>query len=674
MKLLPRCACLTALLVFAGPLHADESTRAKSLDGLLASLAKVRTYHEVALAADGRRIAWAESLPAHGDQPARGSAIFIADTSAPDVQPRRITAGDGHSAHVEHGLAWSPNGRRLAFLSDADSKGQLQLYLAAPKGGKPEKVTGVSGTLAQPRWSPDGRHVAVLFTEGTAGAAGPTAPAAPEVGEIGTSVAAQRLCLIDPTAGRLRPLSPPNLHVYEYDWSPDGKRLVVVAAPPPGDDNWYIASLYTLAVDSGEARLLLKPTMQIGGPRWSPDGKSVAFIGGLMSDEGETGGDVYVVAAAGGAARNLTPGLKASASWLAWPADPERIVFAEHLNGGTGVAEVDPASGRVRQLWSGEETIAADGWAPALSLSRDGKLSALVRQSFTHPPEVWAGPVGAWKQVTRANRDCRPAWGEARSLHWKSDDWDIQGWLVCPRDYDPRRRYPLVVSVHGGPASSRRPAWPGTFFDLAVLTQAGYFVLFPNPRGSYGQGEAFTRANVKDFGHGDLRDILAGVDEVQRVAPVDGGRVGIAGWSYGGYMTMWAVTQTGRFRAAVAGAGIANWQSYYGQNGIDQWLLPYFGASVYDDPAVYARSSPIECIKRVRTPTLVLVGERDAECPAAQSREFWHALRTLHVPTQLIIYPGEGHGIRRVDHRRDILRRTVAWLDRYLQPPGDAGK
>ena len=164
----------------------------------------------------------------------------------------------------------------------------------------------------------------------------------------------------------------------------------------------------------------------------------------------------------------------------------------------------------------------------------------------------------------------------------------------------------------------------------------------PNPRGSFGRGERFTRANVKDFGYGDLRDILGGVDEVVRTRPVDGERLGITGWSYGGYMTMWAVTQTGRFGAAVAGAGICNWQSYYGQNGIDQWMIPFFGASVYDDPAVYARSSPITFIKQVKTPTLILVGERDVECPVPQSQEFYHALKTLGVATQDGGLPGRG--------------------------------
>jgi dipeptidyl aminopeptidase/acylaminoacyl peptidase len=192
----------------------------------------------------------------------------------------------------------------------------------------------------------------------------------------------------------------------------------------------------------------------------------------------------------------------------------------------------------------------------------------------------------------------------------------------------------------------------------------------PNPRGSYGSGEAFTRANVKDFGGGDFRDILAGVNESLSVAPIDADRVGITGWSYGGYMTMWAVTQTDRFRAAMAGAGLSNFQSYYGENKIDKWMIPYFGASVYDDPAVYAKSSAINFIKQARTPTLVVVGDRDGECPAPQSYEFWHALRDEHVPTQLVVYPNEGHGFVDPAHRRDVMERAVDWFAKYL-PAGN---
>jgi dipeptidyl aminopeptidase/acylaminoacyl peptidase len=220
----------------------------------------------------------------------------------------------------------------------------------------------------------------------------------------------------------------------------------------------------------------------------------------------------------------------------------------------------------------------------------------------------------------------------------------------------------MVVLVHGGPASAHKPGWPRV---AGVLASQGFYVLMPNPRGSYGQGEAFTRGNVKDFGYGDLRDILGGIDAAAAAAPVDPARCGLYGWSYGGYMAMWAVTQTRRFRAAVAGAGIVNWQSYYGQNRIDRWMIPYFGASVYDDPWIYARSSPISFIKSVRTPTLVLQGERDAEVPAPQAYEFWHALKTLGVETQLVIYPDAGHHLGAASDL-DRSQRIVDWFRKYL--------
>jgi dipeptidyl aminopeptidase/acylaminoacyl peptidase len=229
----------------------------------------------------------------------------------------------------------------------------------------------------------------------------------------------------------------------------------------------------------------------------------------------------------------------------------------------------------------------------------------------------------------------------------------------------------MIVEVHGGPAGVVRASWARPGLPLQLFSEQGYFVFMPNPRGSYGQGEDFTRANVQDFGHGDLDDILAGVDAVLQSYPVDDKRIGIAGWSYGGYMTMWTVTQTHRFRAAFAGAGIANWQSYYGENGIDQWMIPYFGASVYEDPAVYAKSSPINFIKNVQTPTLIIVGDRDEECPPPQSYEFWHALKTLGVKTEFVLYPGEGHGFHDPTHIRDRFQRILQWFNENM--PASAG-
>jgi len=480
----------------------------------------------------------------------------------------------------------------------------------------------------------------------------------PDAGVVEEKIEEQRIAIVDVATGRVRTVSPGNLYVYDYDWSPDGRRFCAEAAEGSGTNNYWIAQLYTVAVDTGLAHSVWKPPLQIACPRFSPDGKTIAVIHGLMSDEGSTGGDIYAVPLAGGEPKNLTPAMKASATALLWRPSGE-ILFTEHVDGNFGVGSVDPASGAIATLWSGPQVLGS------FAAARRGPASAAIVQSFQSPPEVQAGPIGAWKPLTKENAAQTPFWGEARSIHWDNGAMRVQGWLLPPKNVEPGRRYPMVVGVHGGPSSASTPSWPTRW--NAVLPSQGYFLFLPNPRGSYGQGEAFTRGNVKDFGHGDFDDIVKGVDEVVKVAPVDTDRIGIAGWSYGGYMTMWAVTRTNRFKAAVAGAGIVNWQSYYGQNRIDRWMVPFFGASVYEDPEVYARSSPITYIKNVKTPTLVLHGDRDSEVPTPQGYEFWHALKTLGVPTSLVVYENEGHGISGREHQRDIERRVVAWFDRYLK-------
>ncbi len=632
-----------------------------SLDATLDSLAGAHGIRQVAISPDGQRVAWVESS---GPSP---HGIFVCSLASPTSTRRRTTAGSGDDASDEREIAWSPDSRQLAFLSNAQTPDQLQLYVAKVAGGEARKLTDLKGSLDGPSWSPDGKTLAVLFTENAPRLPGPLEPMPLPSGVIGGKIYEQRLTTVDVATGRVRQLSPPDLYVYEYDWSPDGKKFVMTAAHGAGDGNWYVAEIYTLQADSGEMKTLYKPAQQIAVPRWSPDGSSIAFIGGLMSDEGSTGGDVYLLPATGGAARNLTPGLAASVSGLVWRPGGDEILLLESVEGVTSIATLGVRDGKVTPPWNGPETSSPGWWNHAPSVASDGKTCAILRESFSNPPEVWAGPVGAWQQITTSHHAERANWGKAESIHWANEGLKMQGWLIYPQDYDPARRYPLLVEVHGGPGAMVRPSWPTAFFDFTLYSHYGYFVLRPNPRGSFGQGEAFTRANVKDFGYGDLRDVLAGVDYVVKHFPVDNNRVGIGGWSYGGYMTMWAVTQTLRFQAAVAGAGTANWQSYYGENDIDQWLIPFFGASVYDDPAVYAKSSPMTFIKNAKTPTLIVVGDRDGECPTPQSFEFWHALETLGVENQFVVYPNEGHSIHDRMHRHDIMQRTLEWYDRHLK-------
>jgi dipeptidyl aminopeptidase/acylaminoacyl peptidase len=639
-----------------GPREAPArvETAAAALDATLAALERVREFRDVALAPDGRRVAYTEKVE---DADADGlGRVWLADLDG--GRTRRISAGK-RALRRERGAAFSPDGRRLAFLSDAARPGQLQLYVAPVAGGPARRLTGVRGQIDRPRWSPDGQSIALLYAAGSEHEAGALVAHPRDVGVVAERLETQRLAVVDATSGALREVSPEGLYVYDYDWAPDGARFAAEAVYGSGTNDYWIAELFVVEVATGRARSLWKPPLQIAEPRFAPAGKSIAVIHGLMSDEGSNGGDVWLVPLDGGAARNLTPGLAASAKSLHWLASGE-VLFSAHVDGGFGLGRVSPAGGAPELLWSGAETHAHLAVAPGSA------ATALVRHSFARAPEVWAGAPGQWNQVSRLNDGALAPWGGARGLHWTSDGRSVQGWLLPPPKVDPQRRYPLVVVVHGGPAGAHSAAWPSRW--SAVLPGQGYFVLLPNPRGSLGFGAEFAQANVKDFGHGDLRDILAGVDAALAAAPIDPGRVGVVGWSYGGYMAMWAPTQTARFKAAVAGAGIANWQSYYGQNRIDRWMIPFFGASVYDDLEVYARSSPITFIKRHKTPTLVLHGERDSEVPAPQGYEMWHALKALGVPTQLVIYPDEGHRIARREHRRDIQKRTLDWLARWLTP------
>ncbi len=625
---------------------------------MLNELASVRQFTQVAISPDAKHAAWIEEQIVNRIDTGK-STIFTLDLRA-GAAPVRISATPAAS---DREIAWSPDSKSVAFLSDREKKGQMQLYVAS--GGRTRKLTTLTGYLTDPEWSPDGTKLAVLFAENAPGGGGPLEAEPVETGVIGGEIHNQRLTIIDVASATAKQISPTDMNVYEYDWSPDAKTFAVSAAPGPGDNNWWIAKLYTIPADSGKLTEIFKPETQIALPRWSPDGKSIGFIQGLMSDEGFTGGDVFTIAASGGEATNHTPNRKASVSSLAWTA-PGKMVLTEVVGGGTAITTLEVPSGRTERLWQGAESIHAGGNDANFSLSKDGKSAGAIRADWQHPPEIWAGQIGDWKQVTHNNAALKPHWGEAKNIEWTSESANVQGWLLYPAAFDPAKKYPMVVSIHGGPAGFNAQHWPGDRFDMTVLSALGYFVFFPNPRGSYGQGEKFTRANVKDFGAGDLRDILAGVDAVLKTAPVDEARLGVAGWSYGGYMTMWTVTQTNRFKAAVAGAGIANYQSYYGQNSIDQWMIPYFGASVYDDPAVYARASPITFIKNAKTPTLVVVGERDGECPAPQSYEFWHALKAQGTPTELVVYPGEGHRFRDSAHKRDLMERTVQWLNQYL--------
>ena len=384
-----------------------------------------------------------------------------------------------------------------------------------------------------------------------------------------------------------------------------------------------------------------------------------------MSDFDSPGGDAFVVPLNGSAASavDVTENLPATVTSLAWGCEPGRLVASTLQAENLEITEIETAPPRRRTIWHGQNALT--GSDTAVSFQCKSGTSATIRESFTEPPEIVVGPLGQWHALTTANAGVT-APVQVRNISWTSEGDAMQGWLLLPAGASADARLPTITAVHGGPAWAYQPYLFEPGFTRA-LVEHGYALFLPNPRGSFGQGKSFTRANVRDFGHGDLRDILTGIDAAAALAPIDTARLGITGVSYGGFMTMWAVTQTERFKAAVARAGISDWTSYYGENGIGGWLLPYFGASLYDDPNIYARSSPIGAVTHVRTPTLLLVGERDIECPPPQSQEFWHALQELRVPTGFVVYPDEGHELREPKNVSDATGRAIGWFDRYLR-------
>ncbi len=624
----------------------------------------VHEYLAVAIAPDGHHVASIE-----GDAGPSGAVDIksLVIRGQDGTQAAKITLPCGLTREcAPSSLAWAPDGGRLAFALRLPGGHAHDIYTAAPGGGAPTRLASVDGTIAGLSYSRAG-VLAALVTAGAEKEVGAVEAGAPVAGVLGGDVHEQRIAIIG-RDGKLAWASPPDLFVYEFDWRPDGSGFIGTAAHGDGDNNWWVAKLYAFDPGTAQGRVIYAPAsprQQLADPRVSRDGRTVSFIGGIMSDFGSTGGDAFVLPldTPGAHATNLTPRAHETVTALAWGCDGRTLLASELAADQRRIVTLDPAGGAAKILSSSPESLR--GTEDPVSLACGTGQTAIAHTSFAHPPEIETGPIGAWHDLTHANAGLA-APVKATSITWHNEGLAIQGWLLTPAAAQPGKKFALITEVHGGPGAANEPFYAGAGL-VPKLLGAGYGLFLPNPRGSFGQGEAFTLGNVRDLGHGDLRDILAGITAAEAVAPIDEHRLGLTGWSYGGFMTMWTVTQTNRFRAAVAGAGIANWQSYYGENGIDAWMIPFFGASVYDDPAIYARSSPITYIKNVRTPTLEVVGERDIECPAPQTQEFWHALNDLGVTTEAVIYPGEGHGMRDPKHIEDFENRMLAWFGKYLR-------
>ena len=507
-------------------------------------------------------------------------------------------------------------------------------------------------------WSPDGRRIAFSGSDPRSEDEEKRLKNKEDVRVVDRNERPTRLWVIDVAGGTARRLTNGTWSFSELAWTPDGSALVAIGTESP-DPNRFSERVVTVSADSGAIHVVLTPRGPFGGITVSPDGKLLTYEAAPV--DGPTPHDLFVAPIGGGTARNLTSqSLDRPVGSVVWK-DPTNLL----------VAVADGFSSRLAD-------VAVDGAAkllPALPVqpagvtrSADGTI-AFIGQSTVDAPELWLrAPGGEAERVTSLNarwKDRVTAKGEI--FKYRSfDGREIEATWLAPIGYSRGTRVPLIVLVHGGPTGR----WSDAFDAWGqLLATRGYAVLYPNIRGSSGYGQKFVEANRADWGGGDFKDVMAGVDAMIAKGIADSTKVGIGGWSYGGYMAMWAVTQTTRFRASVAGAGMSDLASEFGTEGsalYDEW---FFGTP-YEHQKEFIESSPITYIKRARTPTLILQGENDLTDPIGQSQQFYRGLRKYDVPTELALYPREGHGIREEQHVLDLYGRVIAWYDRWIRGAG----
>ena len=592
--------------------------------------------------------------------------IWIVDTNGGKARP--FTAGPRRDRHPR----WSPDSQTLAFVSDRDQDGQPQIYLLARGGGEAMALSSEKGQIEELRWSADGRQIFFLMIDPQTDLEKTQEQNKDDVIEFEEHPKYARIYALDVASKAVRPLTGEKLQAWEFDVSADGTRTALVAADNPFEWSWYQSRISIVAGPDAVEKILHQSKRQLARPVLSPDGKWVAFLTSTWSDRGVTAGDLYVVTSDGSAeARNLTPDYGGSVSWMEWSADSRSLVFLALENIESAFGEIDIASGKMRHLWSGPVALANSG-QQTFSMARAGGTLAAARESANEAREIWAGrstgTALAWTRLTNIHsQTAEYHQTQLESIQWKGADGSpMQGFLLKPHDYDPAKRYPMVTAVHGGPTSAYSYTYPLTFRVgwIGLLAAQGIVVFMPNPRGSVGWGLRFAESNLGDMGGKDFLDVMAGIDFLVASGVADEKRLGLAGWSYGGYMTMWGVSQSNRFKAAMAGAGIANWKSFHGLTKYPTFDVLFYGADPYDidKEAAYELYSPLTYIKRIKTPTLVVHGEKDPDVPAGQAYEFHRALKDHGVETQLAIYPRELHGFNEKAHILDLWDRVVNWF------------
>lgn len=620
----------------------------------LPDLLDFESLSEVALSPNGKWVAFVrgKSNKPDKDTPFQKAIHLI------DIDTRQTQLIPGTDSGTNDQPCWSPDGSRLAFVSNRDNADESQLYLYDLTSEKSQRLTDLRGKVDTPKWLPDGCSISFLYD----GTSDPQKRPEPDPVVVDESPVFKRVWTVKLENEEVKPITSAACHIFEYTWSPDGLTLAVLASSHPNPvESWYAAQIHTIDLTTGTMQQLCTIPNQIGRLTWSPDGQSIAFVSGVMSDEGNVSGEVFMVPAAVGEVTCITPRIEHSITWIEWR--NEGILYGGRHIDSTILGWINP---NTRTAYANSEGMySINGFGPqCISVTSNGTFAAL-RQSFSEPPNVYIGSLanGNWQQLTEYPAALPPL--RVENKHWiGTDGMPVHGFLIYPPDYEPGKPYPLFVHVHGGPSWSYVPHYMSSWERL--LTARGCLVLMPNPRGSWGRGHDYQSANVGDLGGGDWNDINAGVDCMIAEGLADPDRLAIGGWSYGGYLVAWSVTQTDRFRCAIAGASITSYESNYGVVSNREWQTTMFGSNVYDDYELHRSRSPIAFASRVKTPTLLVHGLLDPYAPPQQAIEFYQALKHFDVPTRLVLYPREPHGFQERTHQLDLYQQLLNWVDRYL--------
>jgi dipeptidyl aminopeptidase/acylaminoacyl peptidase len=561
---------------------------------------------------------------------------------------------------------FSPDSQFVFFTSERS--GSNNVYRIGVAGGEAEQITEWKGSLTAFGISPDGRQLVFTGRDEDKEAEQRTKSKLDFkiINDKPKNATLWMVALTGDLPAKPKKLVDKEYHAGEFDWSPDSKFVAFVHRPRPDADMARLADIAEVDIAAGTVRELAAEQVTEASPRYSPDGRHLAFTRNLgpRSVDAER---IALLARDGGPVRLLPATHDENPSLIDWAADSRSLLYSEMR--GTRMAiyrmPVDGPPVLLRQ-----ETRGTAGSGPQLNTT--GTHLAFTREAPDEPREAYVWALrGEPVRVSDANQKvARPPLGKTEVIQWKSKDGrPVEGLLTYPVSYSPSQRVPLILNIHGGPSGVFAESFIGAagLYPIAAFAQKGYAVLRPNPRGSSAYGLASRQAVVQDWGGRDFEDLMSGVDHVIAMGVADAEKLAVMGWSYGGYMTAWTVTQTTRFKAAAVGAGITDHVSMWGTQDIPTLFEDYFGGPPWSQRAVYLKSSPIEYVARVKTPTLILHGEADNRVPVTQAYEFHRALERQGVPVKMIVYPRQPHGPNEPKFLQHIAEQHLEWAGQYLK-------